>query len=70
MIKNLLRELVLPSFWLFFFIASNHNEKNTGDGQAHAGHSIKENRVIEAGHIDKNNDGGLIKVIYLPQFNR
>jgi len=64
MIKNLLKELVLPSFWLVFFIFSKTEVKKPLPQKLKAGNIVQENRVMDGASA---NADGLINIVYLPE---
>lgn len=67
--KNILQELVLPSFWLFFFIVSPASDAKVDQLQKTKNIEIKKQDdipVLETSNtIDKNKEATLIKAVYL-----
>ena len=70
--KNLLKELILPSFWLFFFIVSSKSEdkvnklKKTDNIEFKKQDGISVSGATNA--IDKNKEATFIKAVYLSGF--
>ena len=70
--KNILQELVLPSFWLFFFIVSPGSDAKVGQLQNTKSIEVKKQDntpALETSNtIDKNKEASLIKAVYLSGF--
>jgi len=70
--KNLLKELILPSFWLFFFIVSSKSEdkvnklKKTDNIEFKKQDGISVSGATNA--IDKTKEATFIKAVYLSGF--
>ena len=71
MAKNLLKESILPAFWLFFFIASSKGEKQIKEIRKADNIELKKQNMSTAGgenSIDKNKQAGFTKAMYLSGF--
>lgn len=66
--KNLLKELVLPAFWLFFFIAFSKSEVRDNKVKKVNNTELKKQDLskMEGGNpINKNKEATFTKAIYL-----
>ena len=70
--KNLLKELILPSFWLFFFIVSSKSEDKVNKLKKTDNTELKKQDGISASGatngINKNKEATFIKAVYLSGF--
>ena len=68
--KNLLRELILPSFWLFFFIVSPKSENKEKIKKVDKTELKKQDGIpfYEANVANKNKEATFIKAVYLSGF--
>jgi uncharacterized membrane protein len=70
--KNLLKELILPSFWLFFFIVSSKSEDKVNKLKKADNTELKKQDGISASGatngINKNKEATFIKAVYLSGF--
>lgn len=70
--KHLLQELILPSFWLFFFIVSPGRETKVNHLKKSGDNGVKKQLDLSASGItntiDKNKEATLIKAVYLSGF--
>ena len=68
--KNFLKELILPAFWLLFFIISSKNDK-TINLKKESGIEVKKQigAAAETGDVtDKNKEAKFTKAVYLSGF--
>jgi uncharacterized membrane protein len=70
--KNLFKELILPSFWLFFFIVSSKSEDKVNKFKKTDNTELKKQDGISASGatngINKNKEATFIKAVYLSGF--
>ena len=70
--KNLFKELILPSFWLFFFIVSSKSEDKVNKLKKADNTELKKQDGISASGatngINKNKEATFIKAVYLSGF--
>jgi hypothetical protein len=75
MSKNLLKELILPAFWLFFFAVSSTtgakvNELKKANNITPSEFGIKQQEIAPAAShaVNKNQEATFTKAIYLSKY--
>jgi len=69
--KNLLRELILPSFWLIIFITTSNTEVSVNKLKKVENTQLKKEYISVSGKvnsIEKNKESKFINPIYLTGF--
>lgn len=69
MTKNLLKELILPSFWLFFFLVSPKNADKVDQSKKVDNIEVKKQEPSgTASSINKNKEATFTNAVYLSGF--
>ena len=69
--KNLLRELILPSFWLIIFITTSNTEVRVNKLKKAENTQLKKEYMsvsVKVNSIEKNKESKFINPIYLTGF--
>lgn len=69
--KNLLRELLLPTFWLIIFITSSNNAGKVNKLKKAENTELKKENIsvtVTDNSIDKTKESKFIKPVYLTGF--
>ena len=66
--KTLLKELILPSFWLFFFIVSPESEVKTQLKKQDDTELKKQENIFAASEPDTGKKMKFTKAVFLPGF--